>query len=156
MENKVNRKKTRKLLYQELYASTFCEINLEEFYDSFFNDVFTFSKDDNYLNSMRVIIKKHEAFFIHIIEKYSPRFDIEKMNIVNILPIYISLAEIFFFEEEIPIKSSINEAIEVAKTYSDNSSKKIVNWVLNNIIRDYEEIEKIKDEKFENKYSIFK
>ncbi|MDR2411680.1 MAG: transcription antitermination protein NusB [Candidatus Peribacteria bacterium] len=62
-----------------------------------------------------------------IIEKYSPKFDFEKMNIINILPIYISLAEIFFLDEEIPIKVSVNEAIELAKFYSDDSSKKIVN-----------------------------
>jgi N utilization substance protein B len=49
------------------------------------------------------------------------------MNIINILPIYISLAEIFFLDEEIPIKVSVNEAIELAKFYSDDSSKKIVN-----------------------------
>jgi N utilization substance protein B len=49
------------------------------------------------------------------------------MNIINILPIYISLAEIFFLNEDIPIKASINEAIELAKFYSDEPSKKIVN-----------------------------
>lgn len=156
MDKQVNRKKTRKLLYQELYASTFCKIEEELFYESFFDDVFEFQKDMKYLDEMRKIIKEKEPFFIHIIEKYSPKFDITKMNIVNVLPIYISLWEIFFFSEEIPIKSSVNEAIEIAKVYSDDSSKKIVNWVLNKIIVDHEAIVKEKDENYTKDYSIFK
>jgi hypothetical protein len=31
-----------------------------------------------------------------VIEKYSPKFDFDKMNIENIIPIYIALAEIFY------------------------------------------------------------
>ena len=37
--------------------------------------------------------------------------------IVNIIPIYIALAEMFYLTEEIPGKVSINEAVEVAKVY---------------------------------------
>jgi transcription termination factor NusB len=33
----------------------------------------------------------------------------------------------FFLTEEIPGKVSINEAVEIAKVYGDDSSKKIVN-----------------------------
>jgi transcription termination factor NusB len=44
----------------------------------------------------------------------------------------------FFLDEEIPAKVSINEAIEVTKSFWDDSSKKIVNWVLNKIFVDYD------------------
>jgi transcription termination factor NusB len=54
---------------------------------------------------------------VYIIEKYSPRFSIEKMNTENIIPIYISLAEIFYLDEEIPIIVSINEAVDLAKKF---------------------------------------
>lgn len=156
MKTKTGRKKTRKLLYQELFASTFWSVDKELFYSCFFEDVFKFEKDEEYLEKMREIIKDKEWFFIKIIEKYSPKFDFEKMNIINILPIYISLAEIFFLDEEIPIKVSVNEAIELAKFYSDDSSKKIVNWVLDQIVNDFEELEKEKEKKYKNFKSIFK
>lgn len=151
-----NRKKSRKLLYQELYANTFCEIDLVEFYNSFFDEVFTFERDEDYLNEMNKIIRHYEWFFIYVIKKYSPRFDFDKMSIVNIIPIYIALAEMFYLTEEIPGKVSVNEAVEVAKVYWDESAKKIVNWVLNKVLHDSEELDKLKNN-YENtyNYSIF-
>ena len=157
MTPKINRKKSRKLLYQEIYASTFCELDLNEFYNSFFDEVFTFERDENYLAEMNKIIKYYESFFVFIIKKYSPKFDFDKMSVVNIIPVYIALAEMFFLSEEIPGKVSVNEAIEVAKVYWDDSSKKIVNWILNKVLHEYDELDKIKqDFKIESHYSIFK
>lgn len=157
MNTKISRKKTRKLLYQELYANTFQKIKLEDFYESFFDNIFTFNKDDKYLEEMNKIIIFYESFFIFVIKKYSPKFDFEKMSIINIIPIYIALAEMFYFSEEIPWKVSVNEAVEVAKVYWDDSAKKIVNWVLNKVLHEHEELNKQK-ESFENnnEYSIFK
>ena len=157
MTSKFNRKKSRKLLYQEIFASTFWEVDLKEFYNSFFDEIFTFERDEDYLLEMNKIIKYYEWFFIYIIKKYSPKFDFDKMSIVNIIPIYIALAEMFFLTEEIPWKVSVNEAVEVAKVYWDDSAKKIVNWVLNKVLHDTEELDKIKENyKDTSSYSIFK
>ena len=60
MTSKINRKKSRKLLYQEIYASTFCELDLNEFYNSFFDEVFTFERDEDYLAEMNKIIRYYE------------------------------------------------------------------------------------------------
>ena len=64
------------------------------------------------------------------------------MSPTYILPIYIALAEIFFLEEEIPIKVSLNEAIEIAKTYADDPGKKVVNGILNQVMENYDELKK--------------
>jgi transcription antitermination protein NusB len=64
------------------------------------------------------------------------------MSFTYILPIYIALAEMFFLKEEIPAKVSINEAIEITKTYSDDSGKRIVNGILNKVLENYEELRK--------------
>lgn len=157
MTSKINRKKSRKLLYQEIYASTFCELDLTEFYNSFFDEVFTFERDEDYLAEMNKIIRYYESFFVYVIKKYSPRFDFDKMSVVNIIPVYIALAEMFFLSEEIPWKVSVNEAVEVAKVYWDDSSKKIVNWILNKVLHEYEELSKIKNDFIWNiQYTIFK
>ncbi|MDD2907337.1 MAG: transcription antitermination factor NusB [Candidatus Gracilibacteria bacterium] len=157
MTSIINRKKSRKLLYQELYAGTFGTVDLTEFYNSFFDEVFSFERDEEYLNEMNKIIRHYEGFFIFVIKKYSPKFDFDKMSIVNIIPIYIALAEMFYITEEIPGKVSVNEAVEVAKVYGDESAKKIVNGVLNKVLHDHEELGKLKDN-YENiyNYSIFR
>lgn len=147
--NIVNRRKSRKLLFQELYAMSLNEFNQELFRESFFSDVFTFTPDDAYLSEMRKIITFYEWFFISILKKYTPKFNVKTMSLSYILPIYIWLAEMFFLTEEIPGKVSINEAVEVAKVYWDDSSKKIVNGVLNKVLQDIDELDKLK----ENDYS---
>lgn len=125
--SKLERRKTRKLLFQKLFSNTFQNNNDADFLESFYNDTFSYKIDEKYFKEMEKIIYFREKFFIEIIKKYSPKFDFEKMNVLNILPIYISLAEIFYFSEEIPLKVSVNEAIEISKTFCLDTSKRIVN-----------------------------
>ncbi len=67
MTSKTNRKKSRKLLYQEMYASTYWDIVLEDFYTSFFDEVFTFNRDEDYLSEMNKIIRHRESFFLYLL-----------------------------------------------------------------------------------------
>ena len=143
-----NRKKSRKLLFQELYSKSINEFDEALFRESFFNEVHTFNIDQDYLNEMHKIIIYNEAFFINIFKKYAPKFNVNKMSLSNVLPVYIWLAEMFFITEEIPGKVSINEAVEIAKVYWDDSAKKVVNWILNKVYKDFDELNKTKDEDY--------
>lgn len=157
MIHQTNRKKSRKLLFQELYAMSINDFDAVLFRESFFENIFTFSPDEKYINEMEKIIRYYEHFFISIIQKYTPKFNIKTMSLSYILPIYIWLAEMFFYTEEIPAKVSINEAIEIAKVYWDDSSKKIVNWVLNKVYENFEELDIIKKEDYSSiNETIFK
>jgi N utilization substance protein B len=77
---------------------------------------------------------------VEIIKKYAPKFSIESMNLTYILPIFIALSEMFFIKEEVPALVSINEAVELAKVYGDESSKKIVNGILHKVSQNIDEI----------------
>ena len=147
-EIKVNRKKSRKLLFQKLYAMSFNKFDSELFKESFFDNVFTFTQDEKYIEEMIKIITFYEKFFIHVLKIHSPKFKIQTMSLSYVIPIYIWLAEMFFLTEEIPGKVSINEAVEVSKVYWDDSSKKVVNWVLNKVFENHKELEKIKDDDY--------
>jgi len=140
-----NRKKTRKLLFQELYSLSINKLDKEQFRESFFKEVHTFNIDEKYLNEMHKIITYNEPFFISIFKTYAPKFNIQKMSLSSVLPVYIWLAEMFFITEEIPGKVSINEAVEIAKVYWDDSAKKVVNWILNKVYKDFDKLNKIKD-----------
>jgi len=148
MSDKVNRIKSRKLLFQELYSMKYNTLDHETFIETFYDNIFKFSKDEKYMNSMVKTITYYEKFYIYIINKYTPKYKIEKMSPIYILPIYIGLAEIFFLEEEIPAKVSINEAIQIAKIFWDDSAKKIVNWVLNKVLENLDDLNKIKNDDY--------
>lgn len=151
-----SRFRTRKFLYQMLYAQCFSWVNIIDLKESFFSWVFESNLDEKYLTDMFDIILKNEIFFIEIIKKYAPKFNIETMDLACVLTIFISIWEIFFYSEQIPIKVSINEAVEISKVYWDNSSKKMVNWVLNNFVGDIETIKQdIKNIDYNIEYKWF-
>jgi transcription termination factor NusB len=54
----------------------------------------------------------------------------------------------FFITEEIPGKVSINEAVEIAKVYWDDSAKKVVNWILNKVYKDFDKLDKLKEDDY--------
>lgn len=152
-----NRKRTRKFLFQELYSSCFSEFSEDLFLESFFDWSFNFMKDREYLDEMKIKIFENEFFILEIIKRYAPKFNIENMNLTYIIPVYISLAEMFYLEEEIPAKVSINEAVELAKMYGDDSSKKIVNWILNKVLEDLDKLQiELKSMDKKDYISIFK
>lgn len=63
------------------------------------------------------------------------------MPTVNILPIFIAAYEMLYIKEDpIPEKVSIDEAIELAKKFSDDGAKMLVNGVLNSVKNEKEVI----------------
>lgn len=152
----VNRKQTRKYLFQKLYASTFSYVESSSFDESFFNEVHDFDMDVLYLDEMFDLVHKNEKTLIFIISELAPKFSIETMWMDYILPIYIWATEMLFLEEEIPAKVSLNEAVEIAKVYWDESTKRIVNGVMNKLFKDFESIkEKIAMQQPTSTFSVF-
>lgn len=135
-----NRKKTRKYLYQKIYANTFSKIDESEFDNTFYWEVFDFDLDEKYLKEMFSLILEKEGYLLKIISMLAPKFKIESMWNHYIIPILIWACEMLYLEEEIPAKVSMNEAIEISKVYWDESSKRIVNWVMNKLYKDIENI----------------
>ena len=91
----------------------------------------TFEIDQDYLKEMFSIIVDYQSNIIEIISLYAPKFDVDTMLKTNILSMCIAIAEMLYLKEEIPAKVSINEAVDLAKYYGDNTSKNIVNGILN-------------------------
>ncbi len=123
-----------------LYARSFGDIEQENFRDAFFSWVFDAQIDEKYLEEMFKIILEKEAFLIYTIQKFAPKFQVSSMDLSYVLPLFIGMSEMFFLSEEIPAKVSVNEAIEVAKMYGDDSSKKIVNGVLHKVVNEINEL----------------
>ncbi|MDD2916537.1 MAG: transcription antitermination factor NusB [Candidatus Gracilibacteria bacterium] len=131
---KVSRRKTRSYLLQALYArsmngSTF---NESEFLQAFFDDSIVSSLDLPYFQAMFTGVMEKEGELLAIVHKYAPKFDIASMPVGNLLPIMIASYEMLYLTMDvIPEKVSINEGIELSKTFSDDTARTMVNGVLN-------------------------
>ena len=77
-----------------------------------------------------------------IIQKAAPSWPLEKMNILDRNILRIGIYELAFEKDDpTPPKAVINEAIELAKTFSGDNSGKFVNGILGTI---YQEIKNIR------------
>ena len=67
--------------------------------------------------------------------KYATEWPLDQITIVDRNILRIGVYELVF-DDDIPAKVAINEAIEIAKTYGSESSGKFVNGVLGAIYKD--------------------
>ncbi len=80
------------------------------------------------------LTKKIESNFAKIrelIKQHAPEWPVEKMDPVERAILVVGVCELLDPEKDVPVNVAINEAIELAKTYGDESSGKFINGVLN-------------------------
>jgi N utilization substance protein B len=94
-------------------------------------------KDVNFIHGLIKGVVKFRPKIDKIIEKAAPEWPIEQITIVDRNVLRIGLYELLFGDrKEVPPKVAINEAIELAKAYSGESSGKFINGVLGTIYRE--------------------
>lgn len=90
--------------------------------------------DFQYIENILEGISKNTAFLDKIIEANSNNWKLSRISKVNMSILKIAVYEIYF-DDEIPEKVSANEAVNLAKKYSDEKSPAFINGVLGNIIK---------------------
>lgn len=71
-----------------------------------------------------------------IITKFAPEWPLEKIDPVERVILYIGIFELLH-SPDVPKAVVINEAIEIAKEFSDENSSKFINGVLNSVANHY-------------------
>ncbi len=133
-----NRHLGRTIIMQSLYQWDFrdkdmaelqrsLERNLKEFAPEFDDVPFV----ENTVNGILTNAEEIDA----LIAKYAPQWPIEQITLVDRNVLRIGIYELKF-NPDIPARVSINEAIELAKTFGGESSGKFVNGVLGAIYRE--------------------
>lgn len=141
-----NRHLARSIAMQSLYQWDFLEHdkkkipkiikhNLAEFAPGMEEGGFTENLVKGVVDNLKEIDK--------IIIQYAPEWPIEKITFVDRNILRIGVFELKF-DEGIPSKVAINEAIELAKTFSGESSGKFVNGVLGAIYKEMAEKNELK------------
>jgi len=97
------------------------------------NSIDKFSKD-RYNN-----INKKIAIIDEVLQKAAPKWPIEKIFSIDRNILRLGIYELLFEKKDVPAKVVINEAIELAKTFGNKTSKKFVSGVLGSL---YEVVKK--------------
>lgn len=91
--------------------------------------------DMGYVINMMKNIQENEKMLDEKIKKYLKGWKINRISKVELAILRLCTYEILF-EEDIPERVSINEAIELTKKYCDDKSKNYINAVLDNIAKE--------------------
>ncbi len=80
----------------------------------------------------------NEKKYRELIDKHTDKWDFERIAFMDLIIMQVALSEIFTFES-IPISVSLNEYIEIAKSYSTPKSGTFVNGILDAIVQEIKE-----------------
>jgi len=128
-----NRTKSRECALKILYASDIRKDCPLECSGIFWQGVPSVERDVKKFSEFLVKgVSKNKVSIDAAISKHATNWQIKRMPAIDRNIIRIAVFELLF-DDKIPPKVSINEAIEMAKRYGDKDSSKFVNGVLDKI-----------------------
>ncbi|HEY8361425.1 MAG TPA: transcription antitermination factor NusB [Tissierellaceae bacterium] len=130
MGRKQAREGTMKLIYQMEINDDFSDEALSSFLENFSFD----QAEKEYITDAYVKIKDNLKTIDTYIENTLDGWKINRLAKVDLAILRVALYEILY-RDDIPIEVSINEAIEIAKKYSNEDSYRFINGVLGSIVR---------------------
>jgi transcription antitermination protein NusB len=141
----MNRRKSRelamKLLFQmnvnkEDYKEVLSNVheNIEDYVKDEEEDIDLKDIDMEYITRILSGVENNRELIDSEIEKYLLNWKLNRISKIDLAIMRICTYEIIF-EVDIPNSASINEAIELAKKYSDEKSVSFINGVLDKIIK---------------------
>jgi transcription antitermination protein NusB len=148
-----SRSRTRRFLLQSLYTRVITGISASK-EAAFFDEPERI--EDSYVTLIESAILKEEWKILSVIYEAAPKYDIKSLPTINALILMICLAEMIVARpEDVPPRVSLDEAIELAKRYSDDAGKNLVNGILNTIITQRDTLIATWDVRKPLNYSLF-
>ena len=121
------REKAMVILYQiDILKSNKCEYNVENLISE------NLEVDNEFVRNIVYGVETHLEQLDEIANKHMKDWSINRIDKTGAAILRIGLFEILY-EEETPNIVAINEAVELAKKYSDDNVRKIINAVLDKV-----------------------
>lgn len=87
---------------------------------------------DDYTAVLLSAVSTHEGYAIELIERFSIDWPLDRMALIDRLVLILATSEILMVDAP-PTAVILDEAVELAKTYSTDASPSFVNGVLSSI-----------------------
>ena len=133
----MNRTAIRESTFKLLYSSEIQKDIEQEQIDAFIeaNDI-TSEEARNQINEYFLGIKEKLSVINELIEKnLKENWTIERVSKIDLSILKLAIYEMLYVEN-VPYKVAINEAIELAKKYGEDSSKAFINGILASVVKE--------------------
>lgn len=131
----MNRSAIRENAFKLLYSNEIQkEIDKEEIEIFLEDNNITKEEEIKYIETSFYGIKENIEEIIKLIEtNLKEKWSIQRISKIDISILKLAIYEIIY--SKVPYKVAINEAIELAKKYGDDSSKSFINGILASIVK---------------------
>lgn len=130
-EKTLKRRIIRERVLQVLYAYEMNPEGLDAAVAYLTGEIETEEGREFALSLIRQVVARREELDALIVSNLN-NWALERVSLIDKLIIRMGLAEILYFNE-IPVKVSMNEALEIAKMYGTKDSSKFINGILDGI-----------------------
>ncbi|MEO0097834.1 MAG: transcription antitermination factor NusB [candidate division WOR-3 bacterium] len=129
------RRKARKTALTILYINDLMGFPLDEVVKEVLEKIKLNEKNLEFLDKLISKIKDNKKIIDEIIKEHLINWELERLSYIDRAILRIATCELLYFDD-IPPKVSINEAIELAKEFSDEDAKRFINGVLDAIYKE--------------------
>lgn len=134
----MSRKLAREIAMNVLYQMAIHEDFASKSFENYINENMTESDDLRYVNSVVNAFSEHRETIDIAIGKYLKGWTFDRLAKLDVSILRLATTEIFFIEE-VSTAVAINEAVNLAKRFSDDETPGFVNGVLGEMVR-HEEV----------------
>ena len=130
----MSRRRSRIAVFQTLYQNEFCSDSFNTISDKKLILKNLNDSDSEFVRSYLKGIKKHKACLDETINRHVKNWKIDRISLVDLNIMRLAIFEILFCPE-VPDKSALNEALELAKHFGENNSVSFINGILDQVIQ---------------------
>ncbi len=138
-KNTLTRNEERAIAFEVIYESLFhADKSVSEICE-----IAVASRDiprSSYIQSIVACVDAHLEYIQGKIDEYAVGWKRNRISKVSLAVLTLAAAEIFFVAD-IPLRVSLNEAIELSKKFDDEKAYGFVNGVLNAMVHDKDAVE---------------
>lgn len=134
------RRQTREKVLQTLYAYELSKEPIANIMETVLGELKGSREDFDFAKQLVAASIEHEQEIEKIMRRKIAHWEFERIAVIDRLVIRMGICEMLYFQD-IPPKVTINEAIEIAKSFSTEKSGKFVNGVLDAILDELKESE---------------
>ncbi|MEG0855026.1 MAG: transcription antitermination factor NusB [Terrisporobacter sp.] len=95
--------------------------------------------DEEYMKRVCKSLSENCYEIEDFITKHARNWSLDRIAKVDLAILKLAICEVVYMQNEIPVKVSINEAIDLAKLYCDDKSPKFINGILGSVANDVSE-----------------
>jgi len=128
------RRQAREWVVQFLFQTEFNPGELDDALADFWNDEEKnpLGRDRTYVDEVIRGVIDQQVKIDRTLKRYTDNWDVDRLGVLERTVLRVAVYEMLF-RPDVPPVVSINEAIEIAKAYSDRKSARFVNGVLDRI-----------------------